>query len=90
MNAEAGWPINVRPISLEDLENLGIGHDGTLYWAGRPMVMQQRSILTWRQTFVASLVVVVAILGGVTGSTLVLSGGGGSACGWVRPVQTTP
>jgi hypothetical protein len=65
MHGTAGWPIGVQPISLEDLDNLGIDRDGMLYWAGRPMVMTQRMVLSWPLRILLALAITCATLGGL-------------------------
>lgn len=57
------WPNGVRPISNEGMGSLGVGDDGSLYWDGKPIVVQKTVTLTRLQTagaFVVALASVVA------------------------------
>lgn len=60
-----GWPSDVRPISQDGLDMLGVGDDGRVYWDGKVIVTEKRITLTFWQKVggfltVASAVVVAA------------------------------
>jgi hypothetical protein len=59
----AGWPKDVRPISMEGAALLGVDPDGKLYWAGEPVRTESRLNLTNAQTVIALLTAVAAVIG---------------------------
>ena len=61
------WPHGVEPISLEDLGRLGINAHQELFWDGRHVEIRRRLTFTGFQKFVAFVVTICAILGGVGG-----------------------
>jgi hypothetical protein len=67
-----GWPLGVRPISLDGLAHIGVGNDGKLYWDGRPVVVAKRVTLSFWQGLAAVLTVVGALA----------AGGGAVASAW--------
>jgi hypothetical protein len=49
------WPRNVRPISIDETDGLGIDPSGRLHWNGRPVeIIGQRLDLTRTQAAVAT------------------------------------
>jgi hypothetical protein len=57
---EANWPRNVRRISLDEVDGLGVDNTGRLYWNGKPVeIVGQRLDLT-RAQFILALVVAAA------------------------------
>lgn len=60
-----GWPRGVRPISVDGLDHIGVGGDGSLYWDGKPIVVQRELTLRFWQR--AGVVL-------VTGSAVVAAG----------------
>jgi hypothetical protein len=61
------WPPDVEPISLEELGRLGIGPGGQLFWDGRSVEVRRRLVLSTLQRFVATVVTICAVLGGLGG-----------------------
>jgi hypothetical protein len=53
-----------RPISLDDLDRMGINGKNELFWDGKQVEVKSRLNLTWPQTVGAILVGVAAICGG--------------------------
>lgn len=66
-NTSPGWPSDVERISLEDLGRLGINARQELFWDGRPVEIRRRLTFTGFQKFVAFVVTICAILGGLGG-----------------------
>jgi hypothetical protein len=67
------WPRHVRPISMGEVDGLGIDNDGRLHWNGKPVeIIGQRLDLTGYQIFWATIVAVFTIIGGI----------GAAAQGW--------
>ena len=54
----------MHPISIEDLERIGINADNELFWDGKRVEIRRPLILTWPQKFAAFMVTVFAVLGG--------------------------
>lgn len=61
-------PAGVRPITLDELDRLGISSDGRLYWDGRPVEVKQRLALTFWQKVMSAIVAVAAVVGGFGGA----------------------
>ncbi len=59
----AGWPSDVRPISLETLSFLGVDPDGNLYWNGKPVEVRKSLSLTVWQKAGAGLISLSAVVG---------------------------
>jgi hypothetical protein len=60
------WPKNVRPIAMAETGGLGIDNDGRLHWNGKPVeIIGRRLDLTGAQNFVAVLVAIFTIIGGI-------------------------
>lgn len=59
------WPPGVEPISVGDLGRLGIDPENQLFWDGRKIEIRRRLDLTRTQKFLALLVTIFAILGGL-------------------------
>lgn len=67
------WPKDVRPIALAETGGLGIDNDGRLHWNGKPVeIVGQRLDLTGYQIFLATVVALFTVLGGI----------GAAAQGW--------
>jgi hypothetical protein len=66
-NTSPGWPSDVERISLEDLGRLGINARQELFWDGRRVEIRRRLTFTGFQKFVAFVVTICAILGGLGG-----------------------
>lgn len=58
----AGWPKNVRPISVNGMIHLGVSDDGELYWDGKPVVIRRGIDLTAWQTTLATLTAFSALV----------------------------
>lgn len=65
--APRGWPKDVIPVSIEDLDRLGINSDNQLFWDGKRIEIRQSLVLTGLQKTVAVVVSICAILGGLGG-----------------------
>jgi hypothetical protein len=52
-----------RPISLDDLDRMGINGNNALFWDGKQVEVKSRLDLTWQQAVGAILVGVAAICG---------------------------
>jgi hypothetical protein len=61
------WPPEVERISLEDLGRLGINAQQELFWDGRRVEIRRRLTFTGFQKFVAFVVTICAVLGGLGG-----------------------
>lgn len=59
------WPSGVRPISIDGLDHLGVGDDGSLYWDGKPIVVRRGIDLTWWQITIALIAALGAFASGV-------------------------
>jgi hypothetical protein len=55
------WPADVRSISLEGLEFLGVDSTGRIYWDGKPVEITRTFSLTWWQKVGAVATVVSAV-----------------------------
>lgn len=67
------WPKTVRPISTGESDGLGIDAEGRLYWNGKPVeIIGRRLDLTNFQVFLAVIVAVFTVIGGI----------GAAAQGW--------
>lgn len=62
-----GWPTEVRPIGVEDLERLGLNSENQLFWDGKRIEVRQTLTLTKLQKWLTVIVSVCAILGGSGG-----------------------
>lgn len=65
MSAAEGMPSEVRPISADDLNRLGIDSSNRLYWDGRVVEVRRRLVLSRLQQSVALAVSAAAVLGGL-------------------------
>jgi hypothetical protein len=61
------WPDGVEEIKLPDLKRLGIDKNRELYWDGQRIEVRRRLDLTRAQKFLAVLVALFAVLGGIGG-----------------------
>lgn len=59
------WPKDVAPISYGDMDRLGVGPDGRLYWDGKPVEVQRRLRFSRLQTVGALIVGLAAVVGGI-------------------------
>ncbi|TIQ99501.1 hypothetical protein [Mesorhizobium sp.] len=60
------WPKNVRTISLDGLDHLGVDpKTNELYWDGQKIVMERKLSLDWYQTFLATIGAFGALLAGI-------------------------
>jgi len=67
------WPRNVRPISMKESDGLGIDDEGRLHWNGKPVeIIGRRLDLTGYQIFLATVVAIFTVVGGI----------GAAAQGW--------
>jgi hypothetical protein len=67
------WPRDVRVISINELNGLGIDNDGRLHWNGKPVeIIGRRLDLTRTQAFIAIVVAAFTIIGSI----------GAAAQGW--------
>ena len=52
---KAHWPQNVRSISVEGLDNLGISDNGELYWDGKRLEVEKKVTLNLWQNMLAAI-----------------------------------
>jgi len=52
---KATWPEGVRPISIDEMDGIGVDADGDLYWHGK-RVTRTRVDLNWRQVIYAGFI----------------------------------
>jgi hypothetical protein len=57
---KSGWPTDVRPISLDGLDTLGVSDDGRLHWDGKEVEVRKTFSLSLLQTIYAVLTLIVA------------------------------
>jgi hypothetical protein len=62
-----GWPPDVVPIGIEDLDRLGLNPGNQLFWNGKRIEVRNRLDLTRLQKTLAVIVSVFAVLGGIGG-----------------------
>jgi hypothetical protein len=73
MPDRSAWPPHVQPISMSDLDHLGIDVKHNLYWDGVAVVTDAKFVLSTGQRIAAIVIGLAAILGGL----------GGFVQGWV-------
>jgi hypothetical protein len=61
------WPPDVTPISVEELDKLGLNAKNQLFWDGKRIEVRNRLDLTRLQQMLAIIVSVAAVLGAVGG-----------------------
>ena len=54
------WPKGVRPISIDEVDGIGVDSRGDLYWQGKRVETHTRLDLNWRQIVYAGVLVVFA------------------------------
>ena len=54
------WPDHVRPISIDELNRLGISDDGKLYWDGKEIIIKRKLSLSLAQR-IGTVIVTVSI-----------------------------
>lgn len=59
------WPRGVEPISLDDLNRLGIDSEHQLYWDGRRIEIRRLLVLTRFQKWFAAGAAIVGLLAGL-------------------------
>jgi hypothetical protein len=62
-----GWPPGVTPISVEELDKLGLNEKNQLFWDGKRIEVRNRLDLTRLQKMFAIIVSVFAVLGAIGG-----------------------
>jgi len=65
--ASDGWPPDVTPISVEELDRLGLNEKNQLFWDGKRIEVRNRLDLTRLQKMFAIIVSVFAVLGALGG-----------------------
>jgi hypothetical protein len=78
--AQKEWPPGVEPISYQNIARLGVGHDGKLYWDGRPVVTHSRLDLSCWQKVGAALAALAVFAGGLGSCTSGLDAGFAFGC----------
>ncbi len=63
MSDQSGWPSHVEPISMKDLDRLGVDLKHNLYWDGVPVVTDAKVVLSNGQRWAAIAVGLCAVLG---------------------------
>jgi hypothetical protein len=70
---QSKWPDGVRPIAIAETSGLGIDASGHLHWNGKPVeIVGRRLDLTWGQFWIALVVAIFTVVGGI----------GAAAQGW--------
>jgi hypothetical protein len=59
------WPEGVEPLSIADLNRLGIDSERQLYWDGRRVEIRRFLVLTRFQKWFASVVALVGLCAGL-------------------------
>ena len=62
-----GWPPDVTPISVEDLDRLGLNRSNQLFWDGKRIEVSNHLDLTRLQKVFAVIVTFFAVLGAIGG-----------------------
>ncbi len=62
-----GWPSDVTPISVEELDRLGLNEKNQLFWDGKRIEVRNRLDLTRLQKAFAIIVSIFAVLGAMGG-----------------------
>jgi hypothetical protein len=57
------WPEGVRPISIEEVDGVGVDGRGDLYWHGKRVETRTRLDLSWLQTIVAVVIAFATVIG---------------------------
>jgi len=65
--APDGWPPDVMPIGIEDLDKLGLNRRNQLFWDGKRIEVRNRLDLTRLQKTFAVIVSAFAVLGALGG-----------------------
>jgi hypothetical protein len=65
--APSDWPPGVEPISLDDLQRLGINATNELFWDGKHVEVRRQLVFTRFQKIFGIAVSVFAILGALGG-----------------------
>lgn len=63
----AGWPADVTPIGVEDLDRLGLDEHNQLFWDGKRVEVRNRLDLSRLQKLFAVVVSFFAVLGALGG-----------------------
>jgi hypothetical protein len=61
------WPPDVTPISVEELDRLGVNARNQLYWDGKRIEVRNHIDLTRLQKVLAVIVSICAVLGAIGG-----------------------
>jgi len=59
------WPSSVRPISINEMNGLGVGKDGLIFWHGKPIQIRRVLELRKYELFLATVATVGALLQGI-------------------------
>lgn len=62
-------PLGVRTITIDEMDRLGVGADGRLYWDDKPVEVQKSLTLTFGQKIWASLLSAAGLL--AAGATVI-------------------
>ena len=68
LTGRPGWPPDVRSISLEGVDYIGVDDHGRLYWDGHRIEIARTLSLTRAQNFIAVLGVLAAVAVGAVES----------------------
>jgi len=81
------WPKGVTPISVDDLNKLGLNGYDQLFWDGRRIEIRRKLDLSRTQKALAVMVAVAALLGGIGGFLSGINDAAGFLCarhiGWL-------
>jgi hypothetical protein len=59
---KATWPRGVRPISIEEVDGIGVDVNGDLYWHGKRVETRTRVDLNWRQITYGAIILIATIV----------------------------
>lgn len=57
-----GWPLQVKPVYMDDLDHLGMDKEGNLYWQGKRLKTATTLDLTTWQAVLAGAAAIAAVL----------------------------
>jgi hypothetical protein len=59
----ASWPKGVRPISIDEVDGIGVDAKGDLYWHGKHVETRARLDLNYRQILYAAAILAFTAIG---------------------------
>jgi hypothetical protein len=58
----ASWPKGVRPISIDEMDALGVDRDGLIYWNGHPVQVRRKIELRSKELVLAAVATVATLI----------------------------